>query len=126
MEYQEKGSIGALIFLGCILGLLLWFWISWLVLECWERREIQNTQVGGMEVARIRVESEANGQDQVLSFVPKAYIARMAMRALPPVTCFRGYDETNEYQRDCPICMEEFINGELIQPFAASFILVYT
>nr|KYP72798.1 E3 ubiquitin-protein ligase rnf181 family [Cajanus cajan] len=67
-------------------------------------------------IARVRARREPYWQDlQLLSFNPKAHMARLAMRALPPVTCFR---ETNESQRDCPICMEDFKDGELIQPFA--------
>ncbi|KAK7299875.1 hypothetical protein RJT34_10703 [Clitoria ternatea] len=53
-----------------------------------------------------------------LSFAPRAHIARLAMRSLPPVKSFREDKTTcDESQRDCPICMEEFKDGELIQPF---------
>ncbi|KAG5098529.1 hypothetical protein JHK82_048383 [Glycine max] len=38
------------------------------------------------------------------------------MRALPPITCFHDV-ETTRSQCDCPICIQEFKNEELIQPF---------
>ena len=45
-------------------------------------------------------------------------IARLAIKALPPVKSFNDEDKTNGSQSvDCPICMEVFKNGELIQPF---------
>ncbi|KAG4953951.1 hypothetical protein JHK82_039565 [Glycine max] len=38
------------------------------------------------------------------------------MEVLPFIICFHG-GETIGSQRDCPLCIEEFKNGELIQPF---------
>ncbi|TKY70094.1 Receptor-likey region, transmembrane domain- and RING domain-containing protein 2 [Spatholobus suberectus] len=64
-----------------------------------------------------RAQREPNWRNVPLfSFAPRAYFARLAMRTLPPVICFRA-GETTGSNSDCPICMEEFKNGELIQPF---------
>jgi len=52
----------------------------------------------------------------LLYFTPKTHIARLAVRALPPVIPFQE-DETPHSQTQCPICIEQFRNGELIQPF---------
>ena len=52
----------------------------------------------------------------ILSFAPGVDNARLVMRALPPITCFHDY-ETIGSHRDCPICIKEFKNEELIQPF---------
>lgn len=49
-----------------------------------------------------------------MSFDTMAEIGGMAIRALPSVKSFDG-DETME----CPICMDEFQKGELIQSFGA-------
>ncbi|KAG4962885.1 hypothetical protein JHK84_039967 [Glycine max] len=38
------------------------------------------------------------------------------MRVLPTIICFHR-DETIGSQCDCPIVIDEFKNGELIQPF---------
>jgi hypothetical protein len=47
-----------------------------------------------------------------MSFGTIAEITRWAMRALPPVKTFNGAGNM-----DCPICIEEFEKGELIQSF---------
>lgn len=47
-----------------------------------------------------------------MSFDTKSEIARRAIRVLPPVKTFNG-----EQNSACPICMEEFHEGGLIQPF---------
>jgi len=44
--------------------------------------------------------------------MPSGTIAEIAMRSLPPVKSFDG-----DQNKDCPICMEEFEKGELIQSF---------
>ncbi|KAL2335179.1 hypothetical protein Fmac_016392 [Flemingia macrophylla] len=36
------------------------------------------------------------------------------MTTLPPLSCFLADDQS---QCDCPICIEEFKNGDLVQPF---------
>ncbi|KAG4931295.1 hypothetical protein JHK86_048256 [Glycine max] len=128
------------IFWGCILGLFLGYLIASLLLDLKrrnshseERKESQTTQIVGIEyentqstlpttpthivLERVRDQMEPYWhEEQLLSFVPRAYIARISMRALPPVTCFCD-DETTGSKHDCPICIEEFKNGELIQPF---------
>ncbi|KAH1217661.1 Receptor y region, transmembrane domain- and RING domain-containing protein 3 [Glycine max] len=65
-------------------------------------------------IASVRARREPWQDVQPFSFAPRAHAARLSMRALPPAICFQGDDES---QRDCPICMEDFKNGELIQPF---------
>lgn len=47
-----------------------------------------------------------------MSFGTIAEIARCAIRALPPVKSFDGDKNT-----DCPICVDEFTKGEMIQSF---------
>lgn len=44
----------------------------------------------------------------------RSEIARCAIRALPPVKTFNA-----EQVNNCPICMEQFKKGELIQPFSS-------
>nr|KYP54425.1 RING-H2 finger protein ATL5H [Cajanus cajan] len=39
------------------------------------------------------------------------------MRVLPPVACFLKDKTPHQSLCDCPICMEEFQNKELVQPF---------
>ncbi|KOM54018.1 hypothetical protein LR48_Vigan09g267700 [Vigna angularis] len=46
----------------------------------------------------------------------KVCIIDKAMTTLPPVKCFRE-DQMKESQSDCCICLEEFKNGDFIQPF---------
>ncbi|KAG4944239.1 hypothetical protein JHK85_048885 [Glycine max] len=128
------------IFWGCILGLFLGYLIASLLLDLKrrnshneERRESQTTQIVGIEyentqstlpttpthivLERVRDQMEPYWhEEQLLSFVPRADIVRISMRALPPVTCFCD-DGTTGSKHDCPICIEEFKNGELIQPF---------
>lgn len=49
-----------------------------------------------------------------IPFCTRTHIATWAMRALPPVKSFNG---STDQTINCPICMEEFSHGELIQPF---------
>jgi hypothetical protein len=49
---------------------------------------------------------------EIMSFATRAEIARWAMRALPAVQRFDSQDIM-----DCPICMEEFVRGDVIQSF---------
>lgn len=55
-------------------------------------------------------------EEQLLYFPPREDIARLAMRALSYIIGLSG-DETIGFQHDCHICIEEFKNKELIQPF---------
>ncbi|RDY11431.1 hypothetical protein CR513_03904, partial [Mucuna pruriens] len=83
-----------------------------------ESEETENSE-SGTAMRRVRAERETYLQDpQQFSFATRAHIARLAIRHLPPVICFRG-DETSTSQRDCSICMEDFQIGELIQPFGS-------
>ena len=61
----------------------------------------------------------SQGTRLVMPFGRSAQIARLAMRALPPVKSFTDEDKIDGSQSadDCPICMEGFKKGELIQPF---------
>ncbi|MED6227158.1 hypothetical protein PIB30_110747, partial [Stylosanthes scabra] len=51
-------------------------------------------------------------------FSRSARVARLALRALPPSKSFKGKKEEEEGNNEwgCSICLEEFKNGELIQP----------
>ncbi|KAL5150856.1 RING-H2 finger protein ATL57 [Glycine soja] len=135
----DHASTGIFIFLGSILGLFLWYWLGSLVLDRdnWDNshdvddertREFQNIESSNASdpqnslpltrtrivIASVRARREPWQDVQPFSFAPRAHAARLSMRALPPAICFQGDDES---QRDCPICMEDFKNGELIQPF---------
>lgn len=51
---------------------------------------------------------------------PSVNVSAMAMRFLPPLKSFEsGSEETTSSpsREECAICLEEFKNGELIQPF---------
>ncbi|KAK7331684.1 hypothetical protein VNO80_28421 [Phaseolus coccineus] len=66
---------------------------------------------------RIRVNRETWQTIQLSSFTPRTtHTYRLAIKALPPAICF-GEDQTKESQSDCSICLEEFKNGDFIQPF---------
>jgi len=121
------------IFLSCLLVLLIvWYWILMQTLV--DNEEEESRAIGRdiesatavhtslPETRNVRFET-ANARarriiwHQTLSFfTPKTHIARLAVRALPPVIAFQE-DETPHSQTQCPICIEQFRNGELIQPF---------
>lgn len=58
-----------------------------------------------------------HGTRLVIPFCRNAQIARLAMRALPPVQRFTQDEIAGSILCECPICMEKFNDGELIQPF---------
>lgn len=70
-----------------------------------ERREFHANQNAAW--SRVIPNSQNN-----MPFGTIAEMARWAIRALPPVKSFDG-----EEGKDCPICMEEFEKGMLIQSF---------
>ncbi|KAK7384688.1 hypothetical protein VNO78_30389 [Psophocarpus tetragonolobus] len=137
-------SIRIFIFLGCLVGstfgVVVWYSIGSFVLNHQrgdsrddESSESQSAPIGDIEseepqsplsairtrvvMPRVRGQREPYSRDvQFLSVASRTEIARLAMSVLPPVKCFCE-DETIESQCDCSICMEEFKNGELIQPF---------
>ncbi|KAK7312246.1 hypothetical protein VNO77_35980 [Canavalia gladiata] len=137
MDYTSPGFF---IFLGCIFGFILWSWTNKFMLDQGRgylhrnERESGSAGIGNIEseatqsslpeatapfmIERIRNEREQHWQRwqdiQLVAFASGAHIARLAIRALPPVRIFNG-DEPS----DCPICIEEFKTGELIQPFGA-------
>jgi hypothetical protein len=79
--------------------------------EIEENERIQELQPITRSVWSMREPYRPNSQVNT-SFGTIAEIARLAIRALPPVKSFDG-EETVE----CPICLEEFNKGELIQSF---------
>jgi len=99
-------------------GLVLWYAIE--VLR--RRREFERTAIRDIEadprenhsvVEGVRSEREPpSSQNLNLFLVSQAHMLSVAMRALPPVLCFKG-----DHESHCSICMEEFKNGELVQPF---------
>ncbi|XP_027355455.1 receptor homology region, transmembrane domain- and RING domain-containing protein 1-like [Abrus precatorius] len=140
----DYASPGFFIFLGCMLALIVWYWANFLLLNHGEQhqlpeneiRESQNTRTRDIEseftynslsmigsrfmISRVMAPRQQHYRQEArfFPFAPKAHIARLAMRALPPTKSFNlGEDKTTESERDCAICMEEFKIGELIQPF---------
>ncbi|KAK7412626.1 hypothetical protein VNO78_04133 [Psophocarpus tetragonolobus] len=112
---MDNASTGIFIFFGCIVGLFLWHCIG-LVLFKRERTETggdRTVQTTRIVIARVRAEREPWQDVQLFSFAPRAHVARLAIRALPPVTCFRP----DHSQPDCPICIEHFKIGDFIQSF---------
>ena len=111
-----------ILFVCCVLVLfMLWYWI---VDE--EEEEEESTEIGGdiesatslpqrrnihFVIGNARAERIPWNQTLV-SFTPKTHIARVAVRALPPITPFQ-----EDSQTQCPICLQHFTNGELVQPF---------
>jgi len=79
--------------------------------EEYERSESQSTIIT-IQSARSSMEHYRRDARVDMPSVTKSEIARCALTALPPVKTFNG-----ELVRDCPIFMEEFKKGELIQPF---------
>ena len=67
---------------------------------------------------KVRYQMEPYWQEQQLLYLfPWADIARLVMRALPLLYAFMGMKPINPNVINCPICIEEFKNEELIQPF---------
>jgi len=89
----------------------IWYWIT---KQRWEEEESRGI---GKDVESATARAERILSHQTLpSFSPKTQIARVAVRALPPVTPFQE-DQTPHSQTQCPICIQHFRNGELTQPF---------
>lgn len=104
--YVYEGLIGVFVLLGCLGGLLLWNW----TLHCERIGDIDSE-------ATVRNQRQAPSSQNLnlLSLVSQAHFRGLAIRALPPILCFQGDQAT---QTQCSICIEEFKNGELVQPFA--------
>ncbi|XP_057740392.1 RING-H2 finger protein ATL57-like [Arachis stenosperma] len=67
-------------------------------------------------------DSEETQEFTELPFSRSMRMARLALKALPPVKSFAKEEEDEDGLVDrrnnfCPICIEEFKDGELIQPF---------
>ncbi|XLR48311.1 hypothetical protein HN51_032540 [Arachis hypogaea] len=67
-------------------------------------------------------DSEETQELTELPFSRSMRMARLALKALPPVKSFAKEEEDEDGLVDrrnnfCPICIEEFKDGELIQPF---------
>jgi len=77
--------------------------------EEYVRREFQSTIPSAWD----SMEHHRRDAQVDTSFGTRAAIARKGIRVLPPFKTFNG-----EQASDCPICLEEFHEGELIQPFA--------
>jgi len=70
-------------------------------------------------IARVGAHREFWQTIQLLPFAPEfqtAHTYMLAMRVLPPILRFREHI-TKLSQSNCSICLEEFKNGEFIQPF---------
>ncbi|XP_058733814.1 uncharacterized RING finger protein YBR062C-like [Vicia villosa] len=63
--------------------------------------------------ARASMNHDRRGAGVEVSFNRRAENARRVIKELPVLKTFKGDDGT----ANCPICMEEFKKGELIQPF---------
>ncbi|KAK7332255.1 hypothetical protein VNO80_29004 [Phaseolus coccineus] len=123
------------IFFSCLLVLLLvWYWIAWLILAD-EEEEEESREIGGdiesgaahTSLPQTRNASFfiANARGGIapwhrILFTPKMHIANLAVRAMPPVIPFQE-DQTTRSQTHCPICLLQFTNGDLIQPFGLCF-----
>lgn len=132
-------NVSDLIRLICVGGMVLFCWIGLFILAdpfllIEETGEHQSTQIRSIETdqeqpqsslpttmtrnvidQRVRAQRVPSRQDsQLFFFAFRTRVARLVMRVLPPAVCFRGDEGC---QRNCPICLEEFKNGELIQPF---------
>ncbi|CAJ1962335.1 unnamed protein product [Sphenostylis stenocarpa] len=111
---MHLGTIGVFILWG---GVLL-FWHVLNVERGNSEDDIEAHATGNpILVARERNQRQPSSQNVDLpSLNPKIHIAMLSIRHLPPVLCFQE-DETTQSQNVCSVCMEEFKNGELIQPF---------
>ncbi|CAJ1962333.1 unnamed protein product [Sphenostylis stenocarpa] len=116
----------------CLLVILLWVlcWIAWLLYARHAQtapttpiQDIESAQQPGSGPARANVALQIAAtrgrrtlwRETLMYFAPKAEISRLAVRALPPAAPFQE-DEAST-QSECPICLEDFINQELVQPF---------
>ena len=123
LTFLYGNLIGVFVLVAFLVGLLLWQYIfsgirnsQYPVMRAFRSSEIEDIESHPADNhvlnARLRNRREE------LNFpclVPKAQIISLAMKALPPVLCFQTTHHS--HQTDCSICMEEFKNGELVQPF---------
>ncbi|KAK7264175.1 hypothetical protein RJT34_31780 [Clitoria ternatea] len=122
---MDHTTPGFFIVVACILALFFWYYLNMIITKRKESESMRSESENENENESSRphivmgtlIGERPRQHSPEVSFAPRAHIARLAMR-LPPVKSFREDKTTcDESQRDCPICMEEFKDGELIQPF---------
>ncbi|KAL9320912.1 hypothetical protein ACSQ67_012751 [Phaseolus vulgaris] len=124
----------AVLFFSCLLVLLfVWYWIVWVILA--DQEEEEENRENGRDIESGAAHTSLPQTTRNVSFVnarggiapwhrtlftPKTHIANLAVRVLPPVKPFQE-DQTTPSQTQCPICIQQFTNGDLIQPFGLCF-----
>lgn len=73
---------------------------------------INQPEITRNQNVRASMNHERRGAGVHVSFDRRAEIVRRTIKVLPLLKIFKGDQSAN-----CPICMEEFKKGELIQPF---------
>jgi hypothetical protein len=106
------------IYLGCIVALtVLYFGIKLYRAETVAENDAEDFQLPELYLRRGEFESRRRSHrtNSEMCFETRAEIANWAIRSLPPVKRFECCQE--DIIMHCPICMEEFKRGSLIQSF---------
>ena len=83
--------------------------------------EIQIEVAGRRQISTTEIQVERAERRQIPpGFYQSGQVARLvftSLRILPPLESFKSSGKTNGLEDECAICLEEFKNGELVQPF---------